>query len=80
MSLAFARAEGDKDNWTKISTKNTAKLINFSQHAPENCTNKVIILQEELHIVCNNMQKDKTFCEDDIALSRKKYPRGSLSM
>lgn len=69
--MELARADGAKDNWIEIATKNIAKLKNFSQYAPENYTNKVILLEAELAVVRNDMQKAKAHFEDAITLSKK---------
>ena len=69
--MAFARAKEGKDNLIEIATKNIAKLKNFSQYAPENYTNKVILLEAELAVVRDDMQKAKACFKDAITSSKK---------
>ena len=68
--MTYARVEEVRDNLIQI-TSNNIKLKNLSQYAPENYTNKVILLDAELAVVRNDMHKYKACFKDAITLSRK---------
>lgn len=70
-SLASAKEAGDKETSIEIAMKNIVKLKLCSKKAPENYSNKVILLEAELAVVRDERLKAKAYFKEAKPLSKK---------